>query len=44
MSTLYLKLAGTTCGDRMPKGGTPLSQGELDCVAVVDHRHASSCT
>jgi hypothetical protein len=33
-SHLYEKLAGTqTCGERMPKGGTPLSAEDLNCVS-----------
>jgi hypothetical protein len=31
-SMLYLKVAGTTCGTRMPRGGAPLAQTDIDLI------------
>lgn len=31
-SVLYLRLAGTSCGDRMPQGGNPISSAHLSLI------------
>ncbi|MBI5472446.1 MAG: hypothetical protein HY961_08890 [Ignavibacteriae bacterium] len=31
-SVLYKKISGTSCGTRMPRGGSPLSQTSIDIV------------
>jgi len=31
-SVLYKRLAGSTCGDRMPQGGNPISSGDLALI------------
>ncbi|MEX0602515.1 MAG: IPT/TIG domain-containing protein [Bacteroidota bacterium] len=31
-SVLYLRVAGTTCGDRMPQGGSPISPSHLNLI------------